>query len=75
MTDLLLAVDADKVKPGWLGLFVVLALAVLTVLLWRSMNHQLKKVDFEEPADTEADDPPVDGTPADNGSGSGTGTP
>ncbi|MPZ94496.1 MAG: hypothetical protein GEU96_06135 [Propionibacteriales bacterium] len=71
MTDLLLAVDPDKVKPGWLGLFVVLGLAVLTVLLWRSMNHQLKKVDFEEPpADSEADDTSVDGTTADNGSGS-----
>ena len=44
------APPADKVKPGLLGFLVVLALGVVTYLLWRSMNRQLRKVDFEEPA-------------------------
>lgn len=49
MTQLLLAaVDPERVKPGWLGLVVVLAIAVAIVVLWRSMNRQLRKVDFEE---------------------------
>lgn len=53
MTHLLLAagaVDPARVKPGWLGLLVVLAIAVAVVVLWRSMNRQLKKVDFDEAA-------------------------
>lgn len=38
------------VRPGWLGLLVFLGLAVASYLLFRSMNRQLKKVDFvEEP--------------------------
>ena len=36
------------VRPGWLGLLVFLALAVASYFLFRSMNRQLKKVDFEE---------------------------
>lgn len=55
MTELLLAVvDPAKVKPGWLGLFVVLAIAVALVILLRSMSNQLKKVDFPE-SDDKAD--------------------
>jgi hypothetical protein len=70
MTHLLLAagaVDPARVKPGWLGLLVVLAIAVAVVVLWRSMNRQLGKVDFDEggadgdgpgaEADHEADKP------------------
>jgi len=48
MTELVLAVDPSQVKPGWLGLVVVLGIAVAVVVLWRSMNRQLKKVDFDE---------------------------
>lgn len=58
MTTLWLAValrvaapDPTDVKPGWLGLGVVLALAVAVVLLWLSMRRQLGKIDFEEPPD------------------------
>ena len=52
--------DPSKVKPGWLGLGVVLALAVATVLLWLSFRKQLKKVDFEEEPDVPRDE--QDGT-------------
>ena len=41
------APDPADVKPGWLGLGVVAALAVAVALLWFSMRKQLKKIDFE----------------------------
>jgi hypothetical protein len=58
MTVLLAALDPDRVTPGWLGLVVVLAIAAGTILLWRSMNRQLRKIHFDEPAEDEdgADD-------------------
>jgi hypothetical protein len=37
-------VDPDLVQPGWVALLIVLALAVATFLLWRSMNSQLRKI-------------------------------
>ena len=40
---------ADRVSPGLLGFLVLLALGIATYLLWRSMNRQLRKVDFVEP--------------------------
>ena len=46
------APDPADVKPGWLGLGVVLALAVAVALLWFSMRKQLKKIDFEETPDS-----------------------
>lgn len=49
-TGLLLSVDSDKVTPGVLGFVVVALLGVATWLLIRSMNRQLRKVDFEERA-------------------------
>jgi hypothetical protein len=45
-------VPASKVSPGWLGLAVVVLLGIATWLLIRSMNKQLKKIDFDE-RDTE----------------------
>ena len=47
--------DPDVVKPGVLGLVVVLALVVATALLLRSFTRQLKKIDFDE---DQADEPP-----------------
>ncbi len=41
---LLLAYDPNDVKPGWVALLIVLALAVATYLLWRSMNNQMRKI-------------------------------
>ena len=37
----------NQVQPGWLGFFVVLALGIVTYLLWRNMNTHLKRVNFE----------------------------
>jgi hypothetical protein len=48
-------VDPNLVKPGVLGLVVVLALVVATALLLRSFTRQLKKIDFDEDP---ADEPP-----------------
>lgn len=51
-------IDPSRVTPGYLGLFFFVALAVAVFFLWRSMNHQLKKItvpDDDVPADTEAD--------------------
>ena len=45
------AVDESKVNPGVLGFVVVALLGVATWLLIRSMHKQLRKVDFEEPAE------------------------
>jgi len=39
-----LAYDPNKVKPGWIAFFVVMALVVATFFLWRSMNTQLGKI-------------------------------
>ncbi|WP_020556532.1 hypothetical protein [Embleya scabrispora] len=52
-----LAVEESKVTPGLLGFVVVAAIAVATWLLLKSMNKQLKRVDFDEsgkPADPAA---------------------
>jgi hypothetical protein len=38
----------DTVSPGLLGLGVVAALGVATWLLIRSMNRQLRKIDFDD---------------------------
>jgi hypothetical protein len=46
----------NEVQPGWLGFFVVLALGIVTYLLWRNMNTHLKRVNFETPpADKDGD--------------------
>jgi hypothetical protein len=47
--------DPDTVKPGLLGLVVVLALVVATVLLLRSFTHQLTKIDFDEGPEDDAE--------------------
>jgi hypothetical protein len=45
--------DDAIVRPGFLGFGIFLALVAASYFLFRSMNRQLKKVDFEEapPAD------------------------
>jgi hypothetical protein len=43
-----LAVSEDRVTPGILGFLVVAALGVATWFLIKSMNKQLKKIDFDE---------------------------
>jgi hypothetical protein len=54
----------NEVQPGWLGFFVVLALGIVTYLLWRNMNTHLKRVNFESPsADEEGDSGKPTGSP------------
>lgn len=43
--------DPNIVGPGMLGLVVFLALIVAAIFLFRSMNKQIKRVDFPEPVD------------------------
>lgn len=44
----LAAVKPEDVTAGWLGLVVVLGMAVALFFVLRSFVKQLKKVDFEE---------------------------
>ena len=46
--DVLQTVDPADVTAGGIGFVVIASLAVGTAILLRSMNKQLKKVDFEE---------------------------
>ena len=62
-----LAVEESKVTPGLLGFCVVALLGIATWLLLRSMNRQLRRVDFEErdtrqgaPAGSDGPDTPDD---------------
>ena len=42
--------DASLVSPGWLGFAFLVFLGVTVFLLWKSMNRQFKKIDFDEAA-------------------------
>lgn len=45
-------VDPQIVGPGFIGFVIFVALAVAVFFLWRSMNRQLSRIDFEDPTDT-----------------------
>lgn len=61
-TSLLTAeIDPNTVKPGWVALLIVLALGAATVLLWRNMGKQLKRINVDGDG---ADDPAPSGDPA-----------
>jgi hypothetical protein len=62
MTSPMAEIDPNTVRPGWVALLIVLALGGATVLLWRNMGKQLKKIDFD-PADG-ADAPPEPADPS-----------
>ena len=51
-------ITRDNVSPGGIGFVLFLLLGIGTFLLWRSMNKQLKRIDFD-------DDPGSDGAPVD----------
>ena len=51
-------------KPGWVALLIVLALGAATVLLWRNMGKQLKRIDFDRDG---AGDPAQSDAPASHG--------
>jgi len=41
-------IDPSVVSPGLIGFVLFVGLGVATVLLWLSMNRQLKKINFDE---------------------------
>ena len=49
MSPLLLAVDAEDVSAGPLGLLVVVLMIIATVLLIRNMNARLRRLPREFP--------------------------
>ena len=47
-------ITQENVSPGAIGLVIFILLGLGTFFLWRSMNKQLKRIDFDEgvqPAD------------------------
>ena len=70
---ILLELDPNVVKPGWTPLLITIGIALVMVLLFRSMRRQFRRVDdnFPEPATpvgVEPDEPPAadsrDGQPS-----------
>ena len=49
---ILLELDPNVVKPGWTPLLITIGIALVMVLLFRSMRRQFRRVDdnFPEPA-------------------------
>ena len=45
-------IDPGSVRPGWVALLIVLALAAATFFLWRNMGKQMRKIDFDEDRST-----------------------
>lgn len=41
-------ITQENVSPGAIGLVIFIALGLGTYFLWRSMNKQLKRIDFDE---------------------------
>jgi hypothetical protein len=58
------AVDPDKVAPGTIGFLIIAALGAATWMLMRSMNKQLKKIDFPPPEPGDEPDDEEPGRPA-----------
>jgi hypothetical protein len=42
--------DASLVSPGWLGFVALVFMSVAVFAIWKSMNRQFKKIDFDEAA-------------------------
>ena len=47
----LLELDPNIVKPGWTPLLILIVLALVMALLFRSMRRQFRRVDEHWPAD------------------------
>ena len=63
VASVVLAVDADSVSAGPLGLLVVVLMVLATVLLIRNMNARLRRLprefpDQARPSDAERTSPP-----------------
>lgn len=59
MTPVLLAVDAEDVSAGPLGLLVVVLMILATVFLIRNMNARLRRLPREFPDQTDDDGRPT----------------
>jgi hypothetical protein len=55
-----LAVDADQVQAGPIALLFVAGLGVALFFLLRSLNKQLKRIDFEEPKQPDEPEEPTE---------------
>jgi hypothetical protein len=64
VTPVLLAVDAEDVSAGPLGLLVVVLMILATVLLIRNMNARLRRLPREFPEQTQDDAPDGPAGPA-----------
>jgi hypothetical protein len=53
---LVFAVADSQVRPGWIAFLIVIGLCVVTVVLWRSMNRQLRKISVPHERDVTDDD-------------------
>ena len=72
---LLLELDPNVVKPGWIPLLITIGLALVMVLLFRSMRRHFRRVsEFypETPATLEAPDEVATDAPADRPAASTT---
>jgi len=67
-------IDPNSVRPGWVALLIVLALGAATVLLWRNMAKQLKRIDFDPDAGAR-DRAPSDVPPASSADQAGAAEP
>ena len=65
MSGVLLAVDAEDVSAGPLGLLVVVLMIIATVLLIRNMNARLRRLPREFPDQRADGRPAVPDGPAD----------
>jgi hypothetical protein len=63
---ILLEVDPNWVKPGWMLLVIILLLAVAMVFLYLSMQKQFRKIRTPEDgeSDNNAEDSPSERPPA-----------
>ena len=61
----LLELDPNVVKPGWTPLLITIGIALVMVLLYRSMRRQFRRVDDNFPEPTR----PVGAVPAESAEG------
>jgi hypothetical protein len=58
---ILLDIDPNVVKPGWTPLIILIILAGAVVLLYRSMRHQVRRINVpgSTPPVVAGEDPPA----------------
>ena len=61
MLAILLELDPNVVKPGWTPLLILIGMALVMALLFRSMKRQFRRVHDNFPDAADADGPPGTG--------------